>query len=53
MPIGSMLRASGLTWEQAQGLPDSELMGVLDGHRARHPRARIVPPYRLFWECES
>ena len=36
-------RGSGLTWEQAQELPDSELLSVLEGNRpprtsARHER---------------
>ena len=33
-------RDSGLTWEQAQELPDSELMSVLEGHREPRTNAR-------------
>ena len=33
-------RASGLTWEQAKELPDSELMRVLEGHREPRTNAR-------------
>ena len=34
-------RTSGLTWEQAQELPDSELVSVLGGHRAS--RSGLLP----------
>ena len=33
-------RASGLTWERAQELPDSELLRVLEGHREPRTSAR-------------
>ena len=33
-------RGSGLTWEQAQELPDSELLSVLEGHREPRTNAR-------------
>ena len=33
-------RGSGLTWEQAQELPDSELLAVLDGSRPARTSAR-------------
>ena len=33
-------RASGLTWEQAQELPDSELLAVLEGSRPARTSAR-------------
>ena len=33
-------RGSGLTWEQAQELPDSELLSVLEGNRAARTSAR-------------
>ena len=32
--------SSGLTWEQAQELPDSELLSVLEGHREPRTNAR-------------
>ena len=33
-------RGSGLTWEQAQELPDSELLAVLEGSRPARTSAR-------------
>ena len=33
-------RGSGLTWEQAQELPDSELLSVLEGNRMARTSAR-------------
>ena len=33
-------RGSGLTWEQAQELPDSELLSVLEGNRPPRTSAR-------------
>ena len=33
-------RGSGLTWEQAQELPDSELLSVLEGNREPRTNAR-------------
>ena len=33
-------RGSGLTWEQAQELPDSELLAVLEGSRPPRTSAR-------------
>ena len=33
-------RGSGLTWEQAQELPDSELLSVLEGNRPARTSAR-------------
>ena len=37
-------RASGLTWEQAQELPDSELLSVLEGNRPVRTSARYERP---------
>ena len=35
-------RGSGLTWEQAQELPDSELLAVLEGNRPPRAAGRAI-----------
>ena len=37
-------RDSGLTWEQAQELPDSKLLAVLEGQRVTQTSALYCPP---------
>ena len=48
-------RASGLTWEQAQELPDSKLLSVLEGNRPAPPGSRAARQSgnRLKVVCDS
>ena len=51
-------RGSGLTWEQAQELPDSELLAVLEGSRpartsARYERLAERFPMMVSWRHGS